>query len=433
MVLYQFYNADLLDIPNSKDKDAMAFVDDSFVLAVADSFEEAHIKLVDMMGKEGGVAEWSTTHNSPLEYSKLALIDFAHRQSPKSRPPLQLPERVVKPSVSTKYLGVIFDQNLSWRAQQAHAIKKGTIWAAQIRRIAKQAWGVTPKYGRRLYVSVALPRALYVVDLWCIPTRSVVEGNHPGPKATGSAKVTRQLTTLQRVATTAITGGLRTLPTEALDACTYLLPISMNIDKWCHRAFVRMTTLPKDHLLHKAVKRKSARGIKHHRTALHHLLDSYNLDPSSIEKIPAAPWNPNIIGVIPFKISIPEDRDSSIKEAEDATEEVQVFADGSAMEGKVGAAAILLREGRPTRALHFHLGSEGKHTVHKAELVGILLGLQLISMEKKGGTTFALGSDNQAAIKAFHSNLQSPGHRLARRPSVLPNRFKTVIRKPNSR
>jgi hypothetical protein len=261
MVLYQFYNADLLDIPSSKDEDAMAFVDDSFMLAIADSFKEAHAMLADMMAKEGGVAEWSITHNSPLEYSKLALIDFAHRQSPKSRPTLQLPEREVKPSISTKYLGVIFDQNLSWRAQQAHAIKKGTIWAAQIRRIAKQSWGVTrvtPKYARRLYISVALPRTLYAVDLWCISTQS----DHPGPRATGSAKVTRQLATLQRVATTAISGGLRTSPTEALDACAYLLPASMNIDKWCHRAFIRMATLPKDHPLHKTVKRKSARGIK---------------------------------------------------------------------------------------------------------------------------------------------------------------------------
>jgi len=171
--------------------------------------------------------------------------------------------------------------------------------------------------------------------------------------------------------------------------------------------------LPKDHLLHKAVKQKSVWGIKHHHTTLHHLLNSYNLNPNSIEKIPAALCNPNLIGVIPFKISIPEDRDSSIKEAKDATEKVQVFVDGSAIEGKVGAAAILLREGRPTCALHFHLSLEGKHTVHKAELVGILLGLQLISTEKKGGTTFALGSDNQATIKAFHSNLQSPGHHLA--------------------
>jgi len=85
-------------------------------------------------------------------------------------------------------------------------------------------------------------------------------------------------------------------------------------------------------------------------------------------------------------------------------EKVQVFTDGSAIEGKVGAAAILLREGRPIRTLHFHLGSEGKHTVHKAELVGILLGLHLISTEKKGSTTFALGSDNQVGIKVFQSN-----------------------------
>ena len=81
MIIYQYYNADLLDIPSNKDKDAMAFVDDSFMLAVADNFEEAHEMLADMMGREGGVAEWSTTHNSPLEYSKLALMDFAHFQS----------------------------------------------------------------------------------------------------------------------------------------------------------------------------------------------------------------------------------------------------------------------------------------------------------------------------------------------------------------
>ena len=83
------------------------------------------------------------------------------------------------------------------------------------------------------------------------------------------------------------------------------------------------------------------------------------------------------------------------------------------MEGKVGAAAILLRAGKRARILHLHLGSEDKHMVHEAELAGILLGLHLINTERKNGTTFALGSDNQAAIKAFQSNLRSPGHHLA--------------------
>jgi len=42
MIMYQFYNADLLDIPEGVDKSALAYVDDTLMLAVADTFEEAH-------------------------------------------------------------------------------------------------------------------------------------------------------------------------------------------------------------------------------------------------------------------------------------------------------------------------------------------------------------------------------------------------------
>jgi len=72
-------------------------------------------------------------HNSPLEYSKLALVDFAHSSSSKQRVPLNLPQIKIHPLKSTKYLGVIFDQNLNWKEQHAHAIGKGTSWAMQIK------------------------------------------------------------------------------------------------------------------------------------------------------------------------------------------------------------------------------------------------------------------------------------------------------------
>src|ERR1700730_5626254 len=81
MVLYQFYNADLLDIPKDTSEDAIAYVDDTLMLATAKTFEQAHQKLADMMGRENGVTNWSKSHNSRLEYSKLALIDFAHKAS----------------------------------------------------------------------------------------------------------------------------------------------------------------------------------------------------------------------------------------------------------------------------------------------------------------------------------------------------------------
>jgi len=164
-----------------------------------------------------------------------------------------------------------------------------------------------------------------------------------------------------------------------------------------------MAMLPKDHLLHSTINRRNTRKVKHHRTAIHHLLDRYRdgIDPYKIEKIPATSRNPIRAHINPFAISIAEDRESSIREAANAREEVQIFTDGLAIGGKVGAAALLTRTGGSARTLHLHLGSEDDHTVHKAELVGILLGLHLISTERRSGTTFALGSDNQAAIKAF--------------------------------
>ena len=69
MVLYQFYNADLLEIQKGKDEDAMAYVDDSNVIAIADNFEEAHVMLADMMGIEDAFPSYhyvlSREHHCP--------------------------------------------------------------------------------------------------------------------------------------------------------------------------------------------------------------------------------------------------------------------------------------------------------------------------------------------------------------------------------
>jgi hypothetical protein len=126
MVLYQLYNTDLLDVPKDKNEDALAYVDNTILLATAKTFSKVHVTLASMMEREGGILEWSKMHNSPLEFSKLALIDFTHRNSRKERSMLQLPQRCIEPVISTKYLGVILDQNLNWKPQQAHAIGKGT-------------------------------------------------------------------------------------------------------------------------------------------------------------------------------------------------------------------------------------------------------------------------------------------------------------------
>jgi ribonuclease HI len=61
-----------------------------------------------------------------------------------------------------------------------------------------------------------------------------------------------------------------------------------------------------------------------------------------------------------------------------------------------------MRAGEPTQTLHYHLRPSTHHTVHKVELIRILLGLHLIKMSKKGRTSYSIGVDNQAALSTLN-------------------------------
>jgi len=408
MILYQLYNTDLLDIPVWKEEATTAFVDDATMIAMADTFPKAHEILVDMMTRPGGVTEWSSLHNSPLEYSKLVLVDFTHSFSTKERVLMQLLQKEITPSASAKYLGVIFNQNLNWKAQQAYAVGKGMTWTSQIKRLTYTTWGLTPNGARKLYIGIAIPRILYAIDVWChLPIATAA-------RLGGTAKTIKQLTAVQSLGALAVTGGFHTSAADALNAEAFLLPMSHLIDKWHHRAAIRLATLPPKHTLFKMVNRKLAGVVKRHCALINTLLASYSCDPKKFEKLPAVSRDPMLCGMLPFKISIANSREDSIRETEHMEEKIQIFTDGSAMNGKVGVAVVLLRAGNPLRSLHIHLGPESEHTVYEVELVGILLGMHLVSIKKQGNTTFAIEVDNQVAIRAFSSTMRRPGHHLAR-------------------
>ena len=137
MALYQFYNADLIKIANKDAREyAEAYIDNAIILAAANTFEEAYEILKDMIMRDRGTINWAKTHNSLFEYSKLALINFAHFRCSLERLMLILPDITITPTKSTKYLSIILDQNLNWKEQLAYIQEKGIKWAAQIWRAA---------------------------------------------------------------------------------------------------------------------------------------------------------------------------------------------------------------------------------------------------------------------------------------------------------
>ena len=76
---------------------------------------------------------------------------------------------------------------------------------------------------------------------------------------------------------------------------------------------------------------------------------------------------------------------------------MKVFFDGSCIEGKVGAAAIMFKQGVEQQVLRKQIGDEFQHTVYEAEVIRLTLAAELI--EREGSIKAAIiGADNQAVI-----------------------------------
>jgi hypothetical protein len=121
MIIYLFYNVDLLQVAKGLNKMAGTFVDDTAFLAKGPSFVDMHTILKRLMNREGGAFEWLRTHNSHFETSRFTLINVTKRKDV-PRPPIQIGNNVIQLVPTHKFLGVIFDQELYWKPQIEYTI-----------------------------------------------------------------------------------------------------------------------------------------------------------------------------------------------------------------------------------------------------------------------------------------------------------------------
>ena len=63
--------------------------------------------------------------------------------------------------------------------------------------------------------------------------------------------------------------------------------------------------------------------------------------------------------------------------------EVHVYLDGSSVDGLAGAAAVLFWDGLEVRSVRYQLGSLTQHMMYEAEVIGVLLVLELLRRERR--------------------------------------------------
>ena len=222
----------------------------------------------------------------------------------------------------------------------------------------------------------------------------------------------RKLTVVQRTGTIAITDGFCSSPMDSLDAHASMLPMNLKIDKALYQTATQLAALPNMHPLAKKYKSAVARRTKRHKSALHYMTQLYSIQSDEVETIPAVRRNPAEKTRKPFRLEIPGDKAVSAHLDNISTEVIRVYTDSSSHGRRVGALAVLTRQGKEDCVLRLCLGTSTQHTVLEAEMVGLLLGVHLIATEKRNHKSCALGLDNQGVIRALDSELTNPGHHI---------------------
>ena len=115
-----------------------------------------------------------------------------------------------------KYLGVIIDCNLTWKAHVSNRIRKAKRDLMLARRLISNSWGLTPDKMMWVYEGIVRPALDYACHIWT-PT------NNP------PSWLTKELDKVQRLALVNVTSCLNSTPTRALERLLDVPPLYLHL------------------------------------------------------------------------------------------------------------------------------------------------------------------------------------------------------------
>ena len=305
MLIYTFYNADLIDIAKDKSELSTRFVNDCAFIAVANTLDEAHSILKKMMECPNSSLDWSYSHNSPFELTKLVVMDFARTLNDTVPAPLVIDKNNANGARSQhtitmvdnyKYLGVVFDPKLSWRAHVMKVIAKVSLWTQLLWRITKTSNSLSPRKTHQLYNMVTVPMITYACDIWYTPLYKHCYSRN----TRGSVHPTELLQSIQGRATRIITGRLRGTTFDILKVHVNTTPIDLLFRKAQINAIAHISSLPPKHPLHQLIGRATRHFVNRHKSQLHYLTQ---VDPKWSEIISPVQRHPSYTPLLTTKIS----------------------------------------------------------------------------------------------------------------------------------
>ncbi|KAJ8976491.1 hypothetical protein NQ317_018435 [Molorchus minor] len=129
-------------------------------------------------------------------------------------------------SEEVKYLGVTLDKTMTWNSHLDKVIHKAKMSFWTCRRICGKSWGIGPQQMYWIYTTIIRPMIAYGSIVWW----------SKGLQRTARTK----LSGLQRLASLAITGALRTTPSAAMEILLDLPPLHIFMEREARWATYRL-------------------------------------------------------------------------------------------------------------------------------------------------------------------------------------------------
>ena len=322
-----------------------------------------------MQHKINEITAWAVKYGVSFCPKKTTVVLFTHKR-PKydSLPRLRINGEFIEQSRTVKYLGVILDSRLSFRAHIAAKIKeaKGSLMRARNKITASR--GPRPSNMRWIYKCVALPALTYACHVWWYHAK---EG---------------ELRKLSRLACLLIAPVLHNTPTAGMEVIYDLPPLDLLLKREAMGKFIN---------IHNSYRRVWSGYDTDQRpygfyAKLEKLIQDAGILPAHTD------YKKNIVMRRTFSVSLARD----VNPSENG---IVVFTDGSKMEGGVGLGHHISGKGidiSESRSLY------GFATVFQAEVAALIRAADHLIALAITDQQISVYSDSMAslmAIKAMHS------------------------------
>jgi ribonuclease HI len=408
VTLYILYNSGLLlnnKCSLEENRISLGYVDDIVHLVAADSLELA----VNMLQEDASRSlEWGRKFGAIFDPKKAVLMIFSHKSL--NPPSFEFDGHTHTFQKSTRWLGIILDQRLTFSEHLKKVKATGDLTILQLGRIVKSTYGLNTGLARRLVVSVLYSRIMFGSIIWY---------NKRNAKA--AAQV---LDGLYHQACRLITGLFRQTPLPFVKISSGLkTPLEVHLRNshfYILRALTYPTHHPVLHILHKELTDKPPTFP----SPVHLILtpdDSYRFpvhQTETIHPMPAPPWIEPIAEIqnLNDKKSEVIQRLPQQIQQEIRNHSLLIFTDGSWIPEKgAGAAAVTHPSGMSLAA---HINPAEFLSNFETELIGIRLAITIAQEtiaadHSQDIRAVAIFCDNQGALMLSANPLSlSPGQHL---------------------